>query len=363
MKSLHVHSSIEQASTLPAAFYTQQDWWELAREKIFARSWQYIGDEDQVPLSPYVYPFEFMESYLPEPLLLSRTKAGALHCLSNVCTHRGNLVVDHPGQPAHLLCKYHGRRFNLEGKFEHMPEFKDTDNFPRHCEDLHQISLRPWHQLLFAHLGASPKPMPGLDIMQARIGFLPVQDFQFSPERSRDYLVNAHWALYCDNYLEGFHIPFVHNDLNQAIDYGTYTTELFEEGVLQIGYGKKGTETFQLPPDHPDAGKEVAAYYYWLFPNIMFNFYPWGLSLNIVRPLGLDKCRVSFRTYLWDESKIAHSAGALLDKVEREDEVVVESVQKGLRSRFYPGGRFSPSRETGVHHFHRLIEQFMANEA
>ena len=48
-------------------------------------------------------------------------------------------------------------------------------------------------------------------------------------------------------------------------------------------------------------------------------------------------------------------AGADLDRVEREDESVVECVQQGVRSRIYERGRYSPSREQGVHHFHRLL--------
>jgi len=30
-----------------------------------------------------------------------------------------------------------------------------------------------------------------------------------------------------------------------------------------------------------------------------------------------------------------------------------------LRSAFYKAGRFSPTREQGVHHFHKLISDFM----
>ena len=52
--------------------------------------------------------------------------------------------------------------------------------------------------------------------MTRRIGWLPLEEFVFEPSLSRDYLVQAHWALYCENYLEGFHIPFVHADLNTA---------------------------------------------------------------------------------------------------------------------------------------------------
>ena len=43
------------------------------------------------------------------------------------------------------------------------------------------------------------------------------------------------------------------------------------------------------------------------------------------------------------------------DCVEREDEAVVESVQRGLRCRAYDVGRLSVRREAGEHLFHRLL--------
>jgi choline monooxygenase len=91
----------------------------------------------------------------------------------------------------------------------------------------------------------------------------------------------------------------------------------------------------------------------------MFNFYAWGISVNVVRPVTPAKSVVEFLTYVSDESKVGTGAGADLDRVELEDEAVVESVQKGIRSRFYDRGRYSPTREQGTHHFHRLIAEFM----
>ena len=87
----------------------------------------------------------------------------------------------------------------------------------------------------------------------------------------------------------------------------------------------------------------------------MLNFYPWGLSINIVKPINIKKTKVQFLSYVYDESKLDLGAGASLDKVEREDEFVVEGVQKGINSKFYKAGRFSPSKEKGVHHFHTLL--------
>lgn len=77
--------------------------------------------------------------------------------------------------------------------------------------------------------------------------------------------------------------------------------------------------------------------------------------MNLVQPLAQDRTRVSFLSYVWDEAKRSSGAGADLHRVEMEDEEVVEAVQKGVRSRLYHRGRYSPRREVGTHHFHTLL--------
>jgi choline monooxygenase len=42
-----------------------------------------------------------------------------------------------------------------------------------------------------------------------------------------------------------------------------------------------------------------------------------------------------------------------------DDEEVIESVQHGVRSRLYDRGRYSPRREAGTHHFHKLLACFL----
>ena len=182
-----------------------------------------------------------------------------------------------------------------------------------------------------------------------------IEKFKYASNKDRMHHVKANWALYVDNYLEGFHIPFVHGDLNNVIENDSYKTELFSNGVLQIGYAKPGQVCFDLPKESSDYGNNIAAYYFWIYPNMMFNFYPWGLSVNIVVPLDSGNSKIIYRGYVKNQDLISKGAGGDLDKVEEEDQYIVESVQRGVRSQSYERGRYSPEKETGVHHFHRLL--------
>ncbi|HYK47968.1 MAG TPA: aromatic ring-hydroxylating dioxygenase subunit alpha [Parafilimonas sp.] len=354
-----IDPDIAKARTIDTDFYTDPKFYEEAKEKIFARSWQFVGDADKLRHVGDAIPFVLLENYLDEPLLITKDKDNNIHCLSNVCTHRGNLVVYEPCKLNQLKCRYHGRLFSLDGTFISMPEFKEVENFPTADDDLHHLPLFKWGQLLFTSLHPEADAELFLGEMMQRMNWFPIDELEFRAELSKDYFVDANWALYCENYLEGFHIPFVHAGLNQVLDFGEYTTEILKYSNLQIGVGKKGDVCFELPSTSPDFGKDIAAYYFWAFPNMMFNFYPWGLSINIVEPLDVGKCRVRFLTYVSDDSKLNRGAGSGLHTVELEDEEVVQNVQKGIRSRFYKHGRYSVKREQGTHHFHSLISDFM----
>ncbi len=360
LPKFYIDSDITKAETLPADFYRSPEVFEALKAKVFYSSWQWLGDVSQLADAQSVAPSVLLDGFLTEPIILTKDKEENIHCLTNVCTHRGNLVAQQAGKSKKLICGYHGRRFKLNGAFEHMPEFGEALDFPRPCDDLHRFPIRQWGPFLFAGLKPSFDFQEVIDTMNKRVGFMPLQDFKLDDTRSKDYVVNAHWALYCDNFLEGFHIPFVHDDLDEVLDYGNYDTVLHEHLNLQIGYADENTETiFDLPKEHIDYGKKVAAYYYWAFPNMMFNFYPWGCSVNLVQPISMNRTKVSFYSYVYDATKLDKGAGAGLDKVEIEDEEVVEGVQQGVRSQFYNAGRFSPTREKGVHHFHCLLTQFL----
>ena len=359
LAAVTIDPDIRRARTLPAWIYSDRAVRALQGERVFARSWQWAADADRVKVPGAVQPVTLLEGALDEPLLFSRDRDDALHCFSNVCTHRGTIVCEQPGVESFLRCRYHGRRFALDGKFLSMPEFEGVEGFPSEADHLGHFPFGRLGKLLFASLSPACTFDELVADVRQRCAYLPWERAVHDPTRSREYLVQANWALYCDNYLEGFHIPYVHGGLAQAIDYGGYRSEVFRWSTLQLGVTQPGVEAFTVPAGHPDAGTRVGAYYWWLFPNTMLNLYPWGISLNVVHPLAVDRTKVSFVSFVWDPDKLDRGAGTGLDRVEREDEVIVESVQRGTRSRVYERGRYSPAREAGVHRFHQLLVEAM----
>ena len=357
-----IDPEIANASTPPGRFYTDPEAYRASIDKVFAQSWQFVGDADLARVPGQVHPFTLLEGSLSEPLVITRDRDDGLHCLSNVCTHRGNLVAEGPGHEKFLRCRYHGRRFGLDGCFQSMPSFEGVKRFPSDADHLPKVPFGLWHKFLFASLQPAEPLEALLKPMEERVGFLPIEEAIFAPERAKEYAMRAHWALYVDNYLEAFHVPFIHAGLSQALDVAQYRTECFGTSNLQVGVAADGEPAFDLPAGHPDFGLRVAAYYFWLFPNTMFNVYPWGISVNVVRPQGPDRTRVSFLPYVWDASLLDQGAGSDLDRVEREDEGVVEATQRGLGSRLYQRGRYSPTQEIGTHHFHGLLATALFGE-
>ncbi|MDH5404742.1 MAG: Rieske 2Fe-2S domain-containing protein, partial [Candidatus Heimdallarchaeota archaeon] len=322
MRKFSVDDDITNASTISAEIYKNEDLFNLAKQAIFYPSWQYVADFEDIKVPGQVYPFTLFEGYMNEPLLMSRDFNDTVHALSNVCTHRGNIVVEDAGNYKNLRCRYHGKKFGIDGCFAFMPEFDDASGFPSEFDNLPKVSFQQWKKFFFISIGNGFGFDELISEMDKRVGWLPIEEFVYDANRSRDYLVNANWALYCDNYLEGFHIPYVHPSLNEVLDYGSYTAEIYKYSNLQIGFAESGEEIFKLPKDSVDYGKNIGAYYYWLWPNMMFNFYPWGLSINIVRPINLYRTKVSFKTYVWKPELLDKGAGAGLDRVEREDETI-----------------------------------------
>ncbi len=186
-----IHPDITAASTLEGTFYHDGAAFELLCERVFARSWQWIGELADVAQPGSLSPRSLLPGLIDEPLLLSRDRQGELRCLSNVCTHRGNLLVGAACRADQIRCGYHSRRFDLAGNMTFMPEFGDAKNFPAASDNLPVVPFGSWAGHGFASLNPAAPLDEFLAAVKARLSWLPVEKFAFDADRSRDYVIGA----------------------------------------------------------------------------------------------------------------------------------------------------------------------------
>lgn len=326
--------------------YVSHRAYERDLERVFARSWHLVGHSNDVAQDGRWSPASLLPDSLDEPLLFTR-QGGQIRAFANVCTHRAALLATAPGAGRLLECPYHGRCFGLDGRYKAALGFEGPQ------PDLHPVN----HGTALNHLWANADDDASFDPVRdllSDLAYAPWSDFVFDADDSRDYELDAPWAAYVENYLEGLHIPFVHPALQSTLDLADYRVETHPAGVVQVGVAAAGEPTLHLPVGHRLFGQRIAALYAWIFPTTIVNLYPWGASINLVHPLGPQKTRIRYLTWVGDAARRGTGAGADVHQTEREDQAVVSRVGTGLRSRWARPATYAPGYEDGVAWFHRL---------
>ena len=176
MKKIDV--DITKSATLEGEFYASKEKFNNTLEKIFSRSWQFITDDSQLKENRSSFPFHFLGDLLPEPLVLVNNM-GAINCFSNVCTHRGNILINEPSIiKKHITCGYHGKQFDTCGKFKFMPKTEGMKNFPSVQDDLPKIAVAKWRQFIFSSLAPNFEFKELINDIEHRVGWMPIKDFK-----------------------------------------------------------------------------------------------------------------------------------------------------------------------------------------
>lgn len=352
-----IEPEVSRAFTLPSSLYFDPAIEAAEKEKIFTRTWQVVGNVTQLP-KPGSF---FTTDLVGEPLLIVRNAGGQIKGFYNVCRHRAGPPAQGCGERKVFRCGYHGWTYSLDGELLNAPECEGVKDF-RHADfGLTPVRTAQWAGMVFANLDSQAGPLKEI------LGQLPqrAERFQFEKmqlHQRRIYEMECNWKTYIDNYLEGYHLPSVHPSLNRELDYGSYTTELFESYSLQSSpiRGPENESTVQRR--YSQARGEDVAEYYWIFPNWMLNCYPDNVSLNIVLPVSPERSIAIFEWYFPEavlQTETPAKTVQFSDEIQVEDVRICEIVQKNLRSRSYSRGRFSVKQERGVHHFHRLYAEAM----
>ena len=339
---------IERAETIPADWYTETDILNLENAAVFGRSWQLVGREDEVAEPGSIK----QTSVAGNPIIIVRDGEGTLRAFYSVCRHRGGPIRACPTATNMLQCRYHGWTYRLDGSLRGVPRFDRAELFDKTDYGLVPVLVGVWSGLLFVNLESGSECEPLETTMAGileRIAPIALEDLAFQTRVT--YEVNSNWKVYVDNFLEGYHLPYVHPELCDILDLKAYRTETYERYSLQYSPIDAAQN-----PYHVDEG---GAYYYFVFPNLMLNILPGRLQTNVVEPVGAGRCLVHFDYYYApgaSEERIKDDL-EYSDRVQEEDIEICERVQEGLQSIAYDRGRFSVECEQGVWHFQTLLKQ------
>ncbi len=334
--------AIEHSWTPPSSWYLDPAFLEAEKQGIFHAHWLYLGAAAELEK-----PGDFVTyQLLDQPVVVTMADDGQLRAFYNVCRHHAACVAQGKGNAELLTCPYHGWAYRLDGSLRRAPRLGKLDNFDVREFGLQPVALEVWGGLMFVHFG---KPQGGVADYYAGIEqFLSTDDLASLRYVGRKtYQLECNWKVFSDNYLDGgYHVAFLHPDLAAQLDLEDYETLLAEHFSIQRCRSEGDSERL--------GGGAVYAY---LFPNLMLNRYGKIMDINLVLPLGPERCLVIFDFFFAPDcpEDFIESALASSHQVQLEDVGICESVQRGLKSRGYDKGRYAPRIELGELHFAKLV--------
>lgn len=326
------------AETLPASWYTDPERFGLERARIFGRSWSCVGHGLEIPAAGDACVFDLAGW----SVLLVRGPEGRVRGFHNVCRHRAGPLLWPDDPPCrglrHLQCRYHGWRYALDGRRVASPGFGAA--LPDGL-DLRPVPVRTWRGLLFAWPG--PGEPADFDAWIAPLeAETPDVLSDLELHAREQHTLACDWKVYVENYLEGYHIPWLHPSLSAEVELSGYRVHpgerLVRHEVPTAGTG-------------PNAG-----FWVWSWPGLALNVYGDGVSIERIVPAGPGRTRIDY-LYLF-------RAGADVDReatlgmsrtVTAEDVRICEAVQRGLATRAVCTGVLSPRHESGLNLFQDLV--------
>ena len=340
---------------LPAAAYTSEAFFALENERIFAGSWIFAGLAHELAKPGDAVPV----TVAGKPVLLVRDAAHEVRAFHNVCRHRCLKLVDEPCNvgPA-IQCPYHTWTYRLDGALHATPYFGGSEplsapaGFDREQYGLVPVRAGTWHDWIFVNLnGAAPPLEDYVAPIQSRLDGV---DFS----RMKHVLtidfgeVNANWKLMMENFIEPYHVQFVHPTTTEQplADHSIVN----EPGCLGCAVDVSGAA-------ERDDTLSADSRYLTLFPCFAFGIYlpdQVGVHLNV--PVAPNRTRQRRAMYSlggdpsWAED--TEKLEKLWRSVHREDYDICERLQQGRASDVAAGGGvLSPVWEEAVRSFQELV--------
>ena len=337
--------------TLAREYYLSPEVFTAEQERIFTKRWFCAGHVSRLPGAGDYF---ILDAYA-ESIIVLRDTNGEVRAFYNVCRHRGTHMCEQAeGRfSKSIQCPYHAWTYALDGRLIGAPRMKGVADFNKEEFPLHAVNLRVWEGFIFLNLARTPEPFEqAFAPILGKFGSWNLP--QLKPERRISYDVKANWKFIFQNYNECYHCPPVHpqlarispfdsgeNDLVQGAFIGGFMTI---EGADSLTYSGR---TCALPVDELPEADRHRVYYYSIAPNMLLSLHPDYVMFHTIWPQApgqtLIHCEWLFHPEASLQTDFRPGDGIdFWDETNRQDWHMCELSQKGVASRAYQPGPYSP---------------------
>jgi len=348
--------------TLPSRYYHDEAIFAREMERIFRRSWCYVGHVSELP-----HPGSYVTDRVAgQPVVLVRGRDLQVRAFFNVCRHRAHLLLAGCGTlKSGITCPYHAWTYALDGTLRGARLTDDVPGFDKADFPLRALPVSIVAGLVFVNLDPAALPLTEeADGFEATLlDHLPALP-EFRVAWRIDFDIKANWKVCVDNFSEAYHIPMAHPELAQLHGGQPKAAVVGERFALFRNVGRTTYPGFAVAPDEP--------YLSWtLWPHHCLLSLPGSAHLILLRmtPQSPGRCleRADILAPAGEPSpNLVQVKQLFAETFNPQDIAIVESVQQGLASLGYDQGRYVVDRgdswfsESALHRFHRQVAAAVA---
>ena len=204
-------ASHQPGHALERGFYRSADVFETEVQRIFLKSWLYVGHHSQVPEIGDFFLFHIVG----ESIIIVRSADDQINALVNVCRHRGSRVcLEEQGSASRFVCPYHAWTYDLEGNLKGAPQVMDKIDVSKY--PLRRIKLENFHGMLFINFDESADFEPIAADLDAPLAPYDIANTKVA--HRQNYPIDSNWKLAVENFCECYHCIPAHPEF--AVGHG-----------------------------------------------------------------------------------------------------------------------------------------------
>ena len=341
--------------SLAAKYYTDPEVFKIETNGLLTRTWQFAGHASQLKETGDYFTFDMAG----ESLFCIKGRDGEIRTFYNVCQHRAHQLVSGQGQTRVVVCPYHAWTYELTGELRAGPNIKAVEGFDKSSICLTSVRTEIFLGFIFVNLDNDAKPMDDWfpNVRTELESYIPHWD-TLAPLEWVEIPENCNWKVSVENYSECYHCTLNHPTFST----GVVRPETYD--IQPQGYCLRHTTecnsmdemTYDINSGF-DKNDQYSSWFLW--PMFSFQVYP-GNLLNTYHWRAVDAHHVvvwrGWYSVGGEENDIVRQM-AIQDRetTVAEDIGLVESVQRGLKSRGYVPGPLVVDPKSGVNSEHSIL--------